>query len=329
MRCKEEPSSFHLWTVPDTCRHGPRLHVALIYVYVCLWSSFTVVSCVCQDGGGGALPQNQVSAAAERRRLQTLLLPDALRRPGERQLLSPFVQAQMQAGNCGCVCSISTVMGSSTGIWSQRTSCCPPTRTSVSSRYALTFIFFSMQLDMLTLVTHVWCRWQILTSPGSWRGPHWWGLCVELRHTWLLRSLPTPRPPATASLWTPGAWESCSLSGRLLPPDIWLTAWRQKLVSGPRLTCLSTCLSLSGYAPFHQSFSDRSLSEQIICGEFTMVSSKWRHVSKEGTSTLLWSRRDKIQLKRWTSGSWRSQWREQESEPQNELITIKYCSFTS
>lgn len=58
-------------------------------------------------------------------------------------------------------------------------------------------------------------RWRTLTSPGSWRKPAWWELCVGPRLILLLRSSPTPPPPDTDSLWTPGASESSSLSGRV------------------------------------------------------------------------------------------------------------------
>ncbi|XP_061673390.1 serine/threonine-protein kinase Chk2 isoform X2 [Syngnathoides biaculeatus] len=36
---------------------------------------------------------------------------------------------------------------------------------------------------------------------------------------------------------------------------------------------------LCGYPPFHENFSTLSVSEQIVQGQFTMVPSKWRHVS--------------------------------------------------
>ncbi|XP_031167358.1 serine/threonine-protein kinase Chk2 isoform X1 [Sander lucioperca] len=36
---------------------------------------------------------------------------------------------------------------------------------------------------------------------------------------------------------------------------------------------------LGGYPPFHENFSRQSITEQIIRGEFTMVPSKWRHIS--------------------------------------------------
>ncbi|XP_076010313.1 serine/threonine-protein kinase Chk2 isoform X2 [Genypterus blacodes] len=36
---------------------------------------------------------------------------------------------------------------------------------------------------------------------------------------------------------------------------------------------------LGGYPPFHESFGHQSISDQIVRGEFTMVPSKWKHVS--------------------------------------------------
>lgn len=52
-----------------------------------------------------------------------------------------------------------------------------------------------------------------------------------------------------------------------------------------RPTSLSICLplSLGGYPPFHEGFGNLSITEQVIRGEFTMVPSKWKHVSDEGT----------------------------------------------
>lgn len=52
---------------------------------------------------------------------------------------------------------------------------------------------------------------------------------------------------------------------------------------------LSLCLSLSlgGYPPFHEDFGNHSITEQIISGEFTMVPSKWRNISDQGTTAIL------------------------------------------
>ncbi|MEQ2176484.1 hypothetical protein GOODEAATRI_028432, partial [Goodea atripinnis] len=49
---------------------------------------------------------------------------------------------------------------------------------------------------------------------------------------------------------------------------------------------LSVSDSLSGYAPFHESFSENSVKEQIIRGEFTMVPSKWRRVSNQAKDVV-------------------------------------------
>lgn len=54
--------------------------------------------------------------------------------------------------------------------------------------------------------------------------------------------------------------------------------WPPPTLSVPRLT-----LSLCGYPPFHENFGNLTITEQIIRGEFTMVPSKWRHISDEGT----------------------------------------------
>ncbi|XP_077457018.1 serine/threonine-protein kinase Chk2 isoform X2 [Stigmatopora argus] len=41
-------------------------------------------------------------------------------------------------------------------------------------------------------------------------------------------------------------------------------------------------ICLCGYPPFHESFHELSVSEQIVRGSFTMVPAKWRHVSEQG-----------------------------------------------
>uniref|UniRef100_A0A1A8NJI7 CHK2 checkpoint homolog n=1 Tax=Nothobranchius rachovii TaxID=451742 RepID=A0A1A8NJI7_9TELE len=43
---------------------------------------------------------------------------------------------------------------------------------------------------------------------------------------------------------------------------------------------------LSGYTPFHESFSKLSVTEQIIRGEFTMVPSKWKNVSDQAKDVV-------------------------------------------
>lgn len=42
-------------------------------------------------------------------------------------------------------------------------------------------------------------------------------------------------------------------------------------------------VSLGGYPPFHEGFGNLSITEQIIRGEFTMVPSKWKHISDQGS----------------------------------------------
>ncbi|KAI3373029.1 hypothetical protein L3Q82_023463 [Scortum barcoo] len=44
---------------------------------------------------------------------------------------------------------------------------------------------------------------------------------------------------------------------------------------------------LGGYPPFHDSFGCQSITEQIIRGEFTMVPSKWKHISDQETLETL------------------------------------------
>lgn len=53
----------------------------------------------------------------------------------------------------------------------------------------------------------------------------------------------------------------------------------------PPSTCLS--LSLGGYPPFHESFGRQSIADQITRGEFTMVPSKWSHISDQGNTAVL------------------------------------------
>ncbi|KAK5910605.1 hypothetical protein CesoFtcFv8_004427 [Champsocephalus esox] len=68
------------------------------------------------------------------------------------------------------------------------------------------------------------------------------------------RSSPRPPPRGTAWRWTAGA------------------------------VLLFVCLC--GYPPFHESFGRQPISEQIIRGEFTMVPSKWRHVSAQAKDVV-------------------------------------------
>ncbi|KAM9858334.1 serine/threonine-protein kinase Chk2 [Aulostomus maculatus] len=43
---------------------------------------------------------------------------------------------------------------------------------------------------------------------------------------------------------------------------------------------------LGGYPPFHESFGRQSVTDQIVRGEFTMVHSKWRHVSDQAKDVV-------------------------------------------
>ncbi|XP_041832983.1 serine/threonine-protein kinase Chk2 isoform X2 [Melanotaenia boesemani] len=72
----------------------------------------------------------------------------------------------------------------------------------------------------------------------------------------------------TPSYLAPEVFTHASTTGYGLAVDSWSLG-----------VLLFVCLS--GYAPFHEQFSEHSVTEQIIRGEFTMVPSKWRHVSDE------------------------------------------------
>ncbi|XP_041792576.1 serine/threonine-protein kinase Chk2 [Chelmon rostratus] len=43
---------------------------------------------------------------------------------------------------------------------------------------------------------------------------------------------------------------------------------------------------LGGYPPFHESFGHQSITDQIICGEFTMVPSKWKCISDQAKDVV-------------------------------------------
>ncbi|KAM9744438.1 serine/threonine-protein kinase Chk2 [Menidia menidia] len=70
----------------------------------------------------------------------------------------------------------------------------------------------------------------------------------------------------TPSYLAPEVFSHASSSGYGLAVDAWSLG-----------VLLFVCLS--GYAPFHESFSQLSVTEQILRGEFTMVPSRWRRVS--------------------------------------------------
>ncbi|XP_072243212.1 serine/threonine-protein kinase Chk2 [Leuresthes tenuis] len=77
----------------------------------------------------------------------------------------------------------------------------------------------------------------------------------------------------TPSYLAPEVFTHASTTGYGLAVDAWSLG-----------VLLFVCLS--GYAPFHESFSDRSVTEQIIRGEFTMVPSKWRRVSSQAKDVV-------------------------------------------
>lgn len=127
-------------------------------------------------------------------------------------------------------------------------------------------------------------RWQTSTSPGSWSRLCWWGHCVGLRLTSPLKFSPMRPPPDTASLWTPGASESSSLSGTHTHRYIHSRLHVFDLTNTSPSLCPS--VSLGGYPPFHEDFG-RSVTDQIIQGEFVMKPPRWKHVSAQGTTALL------------------------------------------
>ncbi|XP_023199410.1 serine/threonine-protein kinase Chk2 isoform X2 [Xiphophorus maculatus] len=72
----------------------------------------------------------------------------------------------------------------------------------------------------------------------------------------------------TPSYLAPEVFTHASSTGYGLAVDAWSLG-----------VLLFVCLS--GYTPFHERFGERSVTEQIIRGEFTMIPSKWRHVSNQ------------------------------------------------
>ncbi|XP_017292058.1 serine/threonine-protein kinase Chk2 isoform X2 [Kryptolebias marmoratus] len=77
----------------------------------------------------------------------------------------------------------------------------------------------------------------------------------------------------TPSYLAPEVFTNASTTGYGLATDAWSLG-----------VLLFVCLS--GYAPFHESFSERSVTEQIIRGEFTMVPSKWRQISNQAKDVV-------------------------------------------
>ncbi|XP_059192342.1 serine/threonine-protein kinase Chk2 [Centropristis striata] len=72
----------------------------------------------------------------------------------------------------------------------------------------------------------------------------------------------------TPSYLAPEVFTQASTTGYGLAVDAWSLG-----------VLLFVCLG--GYPPFHDGFGRQSIREQIIKGEFTMVTSKWRHVSDQ------------------------------------------------
>ncbi|XP_061586129.1 serine/threonine-protein kinase Chk2 [Cololabis saira] len=77
----------------------------------------------------------------------------------------------------------------------------------------------------------------------------------------------------TPSYLAPEVFTHASTTGYGLAVDAWSLG-----------VLLFVCLS--GYAPFHESFSELSVTEQIIRGQFTMVASKWKCVSNEAKDVV-------------------------------------------
>ncbi|XP_031735132.1 serine/threonine-protein kinase Chk2 [Anarrhichthys ocellatus] len=88
-----------------------------------------------------------------------------------------------------------------------------------------------------------------------------------LEETLLMRTL-----CGTPSYLAPEVFTQASTTGYSLAVDAWSLG-----------VLLFVCLC--GYPPFHESFG-RSITEQIIDGEFTMVPSKWRHISDQAKDVV-------------------------------------------
>ncbi|KAM6944524.1 serine/threonine-protein kinase Chk2 isoform 2-T3 [Lycodopsis pacificus] len=88
-----------------------------------------------------------------------------------------------------------------------------------------------------------------------------------LEETLLMRTL-----CGTPSYLAPEVFTQASTTGYSLAVDAWSLG-----------VLLFVCLC--GYPPFHENFG-RSITEQIIDGEFTMVPSKWRHISDQAKDVV-------------------------------------------
>ncbi|KAK2838231.1 hypothetical protein Q5P01_015443 [Channa striata] len=77
----------------------------------------------------------------------------------------------------------------------------------------------------------------------------------------------------TPSYLAPEVFTNASTTGYNLAVDAWSLG-----------VLLFMCLG--GYPPFHENFGHQSVTEQIIRGEFTMVESKWKHVSDQAKDVV-------------------------------------------
>ncbi|XP_028270910.1 serine/threonine-protein kinase Chk2 [Parambassis ranga] len=77
----------------------------------------------------------------------------------------------------------------------------------------------------------------------------------------------------TPSYLAPEVFTHASTTGYSLAVDAWSLG-----------VLLFVCLG--GYPPFHENFGDQSITDQIISGKFTMVQSKWRHVSDQAKDVV-------------------------------------------
>ncbi|XP_067430960.1 serine/threonine-protein kinase Chk2 [Thunnus thynnus] len=77
----------------------------------------------------------------------------------------------------------------------------------------------------------------------------------------------------TPSYLAPEVFTHAATTGYSLAVDAWSLG-----------VLLFVCLG--GYPPFHESFGRQSIRDQIIRGEFTMVHSKWKHVSDQAKDVV-------------------------------------------
>ncbi|XP_011613575.2 serine/threonine-protein kinase Chk2 isoform X3 [Takifugu rubripes] len=89
-----------------------------------------------------------------------------------------------------------------------------------------------------------------------------------LEETMLMRTL-----CGTPSYLAPEVFTQASTTGYSLAVDAWSLG-----------VLLFVCLG--GYPPFHEGFGNLSITEQIIRGEFTMVPSKWKHISDQAKDVV-------------------------------------------